>query len=129
MIGFRARAACLAPALAAVLAAAHPAAAAAVVPAGFLDTLVVSGLDQPVGMAFLPDGRLLVVEQKSAKIRLVVNGVVGATAATLPGVETAGNEQGLLGIAVDPGWPARPWLYVHLDDMGGFIRISRYTAS
>ena len=129
----RARGARLVPAWVAVLAAAIPsvATAAVVVPTGFLDTTVVTGLSQPVGMAFLTDGRLLVVEQKSAKIRLIVNGALAATdpVATIPGVQTAGNEQGLLGIAVDPGWPARPWLYVHLDDTGGFIRISRFTAS
>jgi glucose/arabinose dehydrogenase len=83
-------------------------------------------------MAFLPDGRLLVVEQKSAKIRLFVNGTLSATdpVATLPGVRTSGAEQGLLGITVDPGWPARPYLYVHCDDnSGSWIRISRFTAA
>ena len=115
----------------------HPRTLAATVPTGFADQQAVSvgsgaALDQPASMAFLPDGRLLVVEQKSAKIRLFVNGALSSTdpVATLPGVRTSGGEQGLLGITVDPGWPGRPYLYVHCDDAAGaFIRVTRYTAT
>jgi glucose/arabinose dehydrogenase len=110
---------------------------AATVPTGFDDPPAVTvgggaALDRPAGMTFLPDGRLLVVEQKSAKIRLFVNGVLAAVdpVATVPSVQTSGGEQGLLGIAVDPGWPARPYLYIHCDDASGpWIRISRYTVT
>ena len=43
-------------------------------------------------------------------------------------VQTAGNEQELLGIAVDPGWPARPYVYVHYDQAAtNKVWISRYT--
>jgi glucose/arabinose dehydrogenase len=117
-------------ALAALAALPLPASAQYAVPTGFVDELVIGGLSQPVGMAFLPDGRLLVVEQKSAKIRLVVNGAFAATdpVTTVANVKTIGNEQGLLGIAVDPGWPGRPYIYVHYDYSGsGNIRVSRYT--
>ena len=115
----------------------HPRALSATVPTDFADEQAVTvgsgaALDQPVGMAFLPDGRLLVVEQKSARIRLFVDDTLSATdpVATLPGVRTSGAEQGLLGIAVDPGWPGRPYLYVHCDDASGaWIRISRYLAA
>jgi glucose/arabinose dehydrogenase len=114
-----------------------PGARAATVPTGFLDMGAVTvgptaSLQSPVGMAFLPDGRLLVIEQKSAKIRLFVDNTLSVIdpVVTLPGVNTAGGEQGLLGIAVDPGWPARPYLYVHCDDDAGpRIRVSRYTAA
>jgi glucose/arabinose dehydrogenase len=110
---------------------------AATVPTGFADEQAVTvgtaaALDQPASMAFLPDGRLLVVEQRSARLRLFVGGALSATdpVAILPGVRTSGSEQGLLGIAVDPGWPVRPYLYVHCDDASGaWIRISRYTAA
>ena len=43
-------------------------------PDGFISQEIVEGLDQPVGMAFLPDGRLLVVERQSAHIRMLVDG-------------------------------------------------------
>ncbi|HVP14606.1 MAG TPA: PQQ-dependent sugar dehydrogenase [Terriglobales bacterium] len=112
-------------------------AGATVVPTGFADlrplvTAPRPALQLPVGMAFLPDRRLLVIEQKSAKIRLFVDNTLAVIdpVVTLPDVNTAGGEQGLLGIAVDPGWPARPYLYIHCDDAAGpHVRISRYTAS
>jgi glucose/arabinose dehydrogenase len=110
---------------------------AGTVPTGFSDVPAVtlgSGktLDRPVGMAFLPDGRVLVIEQVSAKIRLFVGGSLSTTdpVVSLPGVNPEGGEEGLLGIAVDPGWPARPYLYIHCGDGSGpHIRVSRYTAS
>lgn len=124
----------LAPVLAAlVLFGARPAAAAipVVVPTDFTNDVVTSGLGQPVSFAFLPDGRVLLVEQKSAKVRMLVNGHVASTDPVLavPSVQTAGQEQGLLGIAVDPQWPARPYVYLFHDRIGGFCRLVRYTAS
>jgi glucose/arabinose dehydrogenase len=99
-------------------------------PTGFVDDLILGSITQPVGMAFLPDGRLLFTERTGARIRLIVNDVIAAVdpVITVPNVRTSGNEQGLLGIAVDPGWPARPYLYIHYDYLGSAtIRISRYT--
>src|SRR5262249_22707027 len=44
-----------------------PASSLAGVPApGYTDTLVVGGLNTPTGSAFLPDGRLLVIEKGGA---------------------------------------------------------------
>ena len=106
--------------------------AQATLPTDFVDTAFASGLDFPSGFAFLPDGRVLVVEQRSARLRLLVNGTLAAIdpVATLPGIVSSGGEQGLLGLAVDPGWPARPYLYVHCDAaLTSTIRISRYTAA
>ena len=124
-----------APALALIFLAALPrfAGAQGSLPIGFSDLQVTGNLDFPVGMAFLPDGRLLVVEQKSTKIRLVVGGALAPIdpVCTVDGVHIAGYEQGLLGIAVDPGWPARPYVYIHCDNLvpANTIRISRYTVT
>jgi glucose/arabinose dehydrogenase len=110
-------------------ASASPSAAQTSLPSGVNDRLVVGGLDFPVGLAQLPDGRTLVVEQKSARIRLIVGGQLAAVdpVCTVDAVQTAGTEQGLLGIAVDPGWPARPYVYIHCDQTGSStIRVSRY---
>ncbi len=76
-----------------------------VVPTDFADSLVVGGFNFPTGFTFLPDGRVLVVEQGSGKVRLIVDGAHAAIdpVATLPGVRATGGEQGLLGIAVDQG--------------------------
>jgi len=100
------------------------------VPNGFRDSIVVSGIDFPVGIAFLPDGRLLFNEQIVGRIRLVVNGALMATpVVTIPDVRGAlFSEQGLLGIAVDPDWPIRPYVYVHYDRLDSTrIRIARFT--
>lgn len=114
----------------AALAAASPARAQLNLPTDFADDLILGGLNQPVGMAFLPDGRLLFIERTNATIRLIVNGAIAATdpIITVPNVRSSGGEQGLLGIVVDPGWPIRPYLYIHYDYSGSAtIRISRYT--
>lgn len=105
---------------------------AAAVPAGFVDQLIVSGLSQPGAFAFLPDGRILFTEQKTRRIRMIVNGAVSTTdpITTIADVQTSGNEQGLLGIAIDPDWPARPYVYVYFDRTpGSTIYIAMFTAT
>jgi len=108
-----------------------PASAQATVPSGFQDLLVTGGLSTPVGMAFLPDGRLLVIEQTTGRVRLLVRGAIASTdpVGTVSGVNTSGGERGLLGIAVDPGWPARPYLYTHHTHLSSptHVWISRFT--
>jgi glucose/arabinose dehydrogenase len=112
----------------------RPAAAQPFLPDGFSDGNVEPLLDLPVGLAFLPDGslRLLVIEQVTGKVRLLVNDVLAADDPTLvvDSLKIIYGEQGLLGVAVDPGWPQRPYLYLQYDYSGApVIRISRYTAS
>jgi glucose/arabinose dehydrogenase len=106
-------------------------AAAGIVPTNFTDSAVVGGLRFPVGMTPLPDGRVLFTEQFTARIRLIVNGALSATdpVCTVPDVRNnPGSEQGLLGIAVDPGWPARPYVYVHYDAASSAtIHLARFT--
>ena len=104
-----------------------------VVPTGFQDVLLAGGLDWPVAIALLPDGRVLFTEQFSGRIRLVVNGAISAVdpVCTVPGVRNnPGSEQGLLGLAIDPQWPGRPYLYVHYDDATTpTIHIARFTVT
>src|ERR1043166_8099354 len=80
------------------------------VPSGFIVEDVVSGqgLTLASGLAFLPDGRLLVVELTTGNIRVVANGLVG-NAGQVAGV-SVGVDRGLTGIAADPGWPVRPYI-------------------
>jgi hypothetical protein len=56
---------------------------------------------------------------------------VVSTVGTVPGVSTTDPERGLLGIAVDPGWPSRPYLYTQSTDerSGNHIAISRFTCT
>jgi glucose/arabinose dehydrogenase len=107
---------------------ASTAAGAAVLPTGFSDELVAGNISAPSSLAFLPDGRALVIELNLARIRMIRNGAV-STLATVPNVRT-GSERGLLGIAIDPAWPVRPYVYVHSNWNQAFeIRISRFTVT
>ena len=107
----------------------HPASAASV-PTGFVEELVASGLAAPTSFAFLPDGRLVVTEQNTGAIRLVVGStLVSGALVVVPELSTAGSERGLLSIAVDPGWPVRPYVYVHFSRTGGTLRLMRFTAA
>jgi glucose/arabinose dehydrogenase len=109
---------------------ASPARADIALPPGFGDHVVVSGLDQPTAFAFLPDGRVLVTEQLTGAIRLAVGDVLLPTPlATVSGLTIDGGERGLLAIAIDPGWPTRPYVYVHATVSGDQMRLIRYTAT
>jgi glucose/arabinose dehydrogenase len=80
-------------------------------------------------MTFTPDGRLLVAEQ-GGRLRVVKDGVLlSAPFATLP-VHFQG-EAGLLGVAVDPGFPVNPFVYVYYTANTPTLhnRVSRLTAN
>ncbi len=70
------------------------------VPTAFED--LVTGLDVPWGLAFLPDGSALVSERDSARIRQVTAAGQVSEVGTVPDV-VADNEGGLLGLAIPPG--------------------------
>ncbi len=111
-------------------------AAAINLPSGFTEQVAIgSGLNGPVGMAFLPDGRLLVIQQGNntngnadddAKVKLWADATL-STLLTMSEVNTGG-ERGLLGIAVDPAFPSRPYIYVfYTNNSPQKIHIARYT--
>jgi glucose/arabinose dehydrogenase len=79
-------------------------------------------------MAFLPDGRILVTEQWRQWVRVVVNGAFASVdPAGVIDSAAVSPEQGLLGIAVDPRWPAHPYVYLQYShDASDAIRIARY---
>jgi glucose/arabinose dehydrogenase len=107
----------------------RPAGGVPVVPTGFVDELVVAPLDAPTNSCLMPDGRIFVVEQYTAQVRLVVHGAMSAIdpAGVVPGIRSGG-EAGLLGVAVDPGFPARPYVYVQGTHLAtSTVRIWRYT--
>jgi aldose sugar dehydrogenase len=61
---------------------------------------VVSGLDQPISLAFIGPNDMLVLEKATGRVQRVVNGAVQGTALDLQ-VNSA-SERGLLGIALHP---------------------------
>ncbi|MFI5565624.1 PQQ-dependent sugar dehydrogenase [Amycolatopsis japonica] len=98
-------------ALAVGLVAAAPAGAA--VPTGFTDTVAISGLSSPTATAFAPDGRVFVAE-KSGLVK-VFDSLADPTATVFADLRTQTQDfwdRGLLGLAVDPAFPARPYVYV-----------------
>jgi glucose/arabinose dehydrogenase/chitodextrinase len=97
-------------------------------PPNYTDTVVASGLNTPFGMGILPDGRILYTE-KAGEIGVIDNGTVKPLH-TMTEVESSGSESGLFDIAVDPDWPARPYVYVHYTNQNPqSIRVSRWTFS
>ena len=80
---------------------------------GFRDTVVVRGLDEPLAAAFSPDGRLFVAE-KAGAIKVVRLGARGSPRvfADLGSRVFVGGDRGLFGLALDPGFPERPFVYV-----------------
>lgn len=103
--------------------------ATSALPTDFEDHLVVYGLTFPSGFAFLPDGRILIIEQRTGRVRLAV-GSVADTTLTIPDVNGVQSERGLLGIAVDPDWPVRPYVYFYYNQTPSLkCRIVMYTAA
>jgi glucose/arabinose dehydrogenase len=74
---------------------------------------VVTGIDTPTAFTFGPGNVVWYVEKSSGQIRTHDMGT-GADAlfADVPGVNADG-ERGMLGIALDPQYPSRPYVYVY----------------
>jgi aldose sugar dehydrogenase len=71
---------------------------------------VATGLHNPWGLAFLPNGKMLVSE-KPGRLRVVTaGGVLSTPVAGLPAVDARG-QGGLLGLAVDPSFATNRLIY------------------
>jgi glucose/arabinose dehydrogenase len=75
-----------------------------------VDELVQTGFAGPSSLLFLPDGRLLVGEQ-GGSIRVIQDGEL-LSQPFLQLEVTTYREQGLLGMALEPGFPYPPYLYL-----------------
>jgi glucose/arabinose dehydrogenase len=99
---------------AAVVAQASPdPAAASTLPNGFRDSVVLSGLTNPVVMQFAPDGRIF-VGQKNGVIKVFqsLTDTNPVTFADLSGEVQDYWDRGLLGMALPPNFPTDPHVYV-----------------
>ena len=83
-----------------------------VVDPAFTDSVVFSGLTGPTATRFASDGKVFVAE-KGGKIKLF-----SSVSATTPTVyaDLSKNvddywDRGMLGLAIDPNWPAQPYVY------------------
>ena len=85
----------------------------AVLPTGFQEQTVFTGLTQPTALRFASDGRIFVAE-KSGIVK-VFDGLADPTPTVFADLRTNVHnywDRGLLGLALDPGFPARPYVYV-----------------
>jgi glucose/arabinose dehydrogenase len=82
---------------------------------------------RPVDFAQIPDGRFLIIERNTGNVRVFVDGSADAPIVyTVAGV-TIEQERGLLGIAVDPAWPARPYVYLYYTYETSVSRLTMFT--
>lgn len=80
-------------------------------------TEIARGLDHPWGLAFLPDGRMLVTERSGKLLLLDRDGGNRRSVAGVPAVRAAG-QGGLLGIAVSPTFAQDRRVYLSFAEAG-----------
>lgn len=88
-------------------------AAAVILPAGFQEQVVFTGLTQPTNLEFAPDGRIFVAEKRG--VVKVFDNLADPTPTVFADLSTNVHNQwdrGLLGLALAPNFPADPWVYV-----------------
>ena len=77
-----------------------------------------ANLSSPWGLAFLPDGRLLVTQKGGSMVIVRADGSgLEATVTGLPAVNSGG-QGGLLDVALDPDFASDPWVYFSFSENG-----------
>lgn len=81
--------------------------------------VLTSALSSPWGMAFLPDGRMLVTQRRGALVIVGANGsTVSSPLSGVPAVVSVDEEGGLLDVAIDPDFETDPWVYWTYSEAG-----------
>ena len=81
-------------------------------------TLLGATLASPWGLAFLPDGRMLVTQKSGSMAIVRADGSgVEATVTGVPAVNSGG-QGGLLDVALDPDFATDPWVYFSFSEDG-----------
>lgn len=104
----------------------------------FIEEVVVEGIPISTAIAFAPDSRIFVA-LKDGVVRVVQNGqLLPAPFLDIKTIVNKSTDRGLLGIAVDPNFPSKPYVYLsYVWDPPGFtpdsqesrlIRVVRYAA-
>jgi aldose sugar dehydrogenase len=88
-------------------------------PAGAIKaTVLAATLSSPWGLAFLPDGRMLVTQRGGSMVIVRADGsAVEATLSGVPAVNSSG-QGGLLDVALDPDFATAPWVYFSFSEDG-----------
>jgi glucose/arabinose dehydrogenase len=82
-------------------------------PTGFQQSTVFNGLDQPTAVRFSPDGRVFIAEKSG--IIIVFDSLTDTVPKVFADLRTDvfdAWDRGLLGLALDPAFPTRPYVYV-----------------
>jgi glucose/arabinose dehydrogenase/PKD repeat protein len=87
-------------------------------PSQFVDETIATGLNLPTALAFAPDGRVFVTEKRGMVKTWPTLAAFDSNAVpdlTLDLRSDVMNywDRGLLGLTVDPGWPAKPYIYLN----------------
>lgn len=99
-----------------------------IAPGDFAKVTLVSGLASPLKMALSPDGRIFVIHRNGIVQMLRPGTTAPVPILKLPVPAGANNEDGLLGIALDPGFTGNRRLFLYYtppSPMG--YRLSRFT--
>ena len=105
-----------------------------VLPAGFQETMIATGLNQASSIAMAPDGRIFVAE-KDLDIRIIQNGQLLPTPfANLASEVDSTADRGIQTVLLDPNFATNGFVYVyytHVADSSGtaFDRLVRFHAS
>jgi glucose/arabinose dehydrogenase len=84
-----------------------------VLPSGFRDSVVLSGLQDPMAVSFAPDGRVFVAE-KPGRV-LVYEDLEDDVPEVFADLRTEAydsGDRGIMGMELDPEFPTRPYVYV-----------------
>jgi glucose/arabinose dehydrogenase len=101
--------------------------AAASLPPNFSEAQVASNLNAPTAMDIAPDGRVFIAE-KGGAVGIVKNGAM-LQANFYTAAVTVDLEQGLTGIALDPGFATNGYVYLHYVPAGALNTVlARVTA-
>ena len=84
-----------------------------------------TNLTQPMGMAFLPGGKIMLAERQGTLKIYKPDTKTTVTAGKL--AARADGENGLLGLALDPAFQANGWVYFYYQNTDGHNRLSRLT--
>jgi glucose/arabinose dehydrogenase len=85
---------------------------------------IAGGLDDPTDLSFAPDGRIFIAERGGRVLDFREGRLQAAPALTLSDV-TTGDGQGLLAMAVDPGYEKNHFVYIVYTATSGF-RLARF---
>jgi PKD repeat protein/glucose/arabinose dehydrogenase len=87
--------------------------ASAALPSNFTDTVVFSGLGNPVNVRFSSDGRVFVAQKGGQLLEFdSLSDPSPTTVLDLSGETQDYWDRGLLGLALDPNFPSTPYIYV-----------------